>query len=435
MADTGGGSVTLGLQANGSLQGRWYRWVLSNGLTLLVVDNPAVDIVAARLFLRPGMLGEAPHQWGLNHLVAATLTKGTHQRSAQEIALAVESLGASLGTEAAPDYFVLGLKAVAGDFAELFALASELWCHPSFPATEVALEQQLTLQGLRLQQEQPFTLAYDQLRRTLYPDHPYSVSTLGTQESVMGITAEDLGTYHQRYFCPAHTVVSICGRVEPERVRDWVERCLGDWQVPAGDWQLPVLPHPLPPPTPLRLVRPTHQSLVMLGYQGPAVRSPDYPPMKLLSTYLGNGLSSRLFVELREKQGLAYDVSAFYPTRWQAAPFGVYLGTAAANTRLALGKLAAEIQRLLAAPLPEAELLTARSKLLGQYALGKQTNAQIAQLLGWYEVLGLGANYDLEFPRLIQQMTPEHLWRAAQHYLRQPWVSLVGPESALAEIT
>jgi predicted Zn-dependent peptidase len=173
----------------------------------------------------------------------------------------------------------------------------------------------------------------------------------------------------------------------------------------------------------------------MLGYQGPAVTSADYPAMKLLSTYLGNGLSSRLFVELREKQGLAYDVSAFYPTRWQSAPFGVYLGTAAANTRLALGKLAAEMQRLLAAPLPEAELLTARSKLLGQYAMGKQTNAQIAQLLGWYEVLGLGADYDLEFPRLIQQMTPEHLWRAAQHYLRQPWVSLVGPEPALAEIT
>jgi len=427
--------VTLELQASGSLQGRWYRWGLDNGLTLLVVDNPAVDIVAARLFLRPGMLGEAPHQWGLNHLVAATLTKGTHQRSAQAIALAVESLGASLGTEAAPDYFVLGLKAVAGDFAELFALASELWRCPSFPAAEVALEQQLTLQGLRLQQEQPFTLAYDQLRRALYPDHPYSVSTLGTQESVMGLTAEDLQAYHQRYFCPAHTVVSICGRVEPQRVRDWVERCLGDWQVPCADWQLPVLPTPSPPPAPLSLARPTHQSLVMLGYRGPAVTSADYPAMKLLSTYLGNGLSSRLFVELREKQGLAYDVSAFYPTRWQAAPFGVYLGTAAVNTRLALGKLAAEMQRLLSAPLPEAELLTARSKLLGQYAMGKQTNAQIAQLLGWYEVLGLGADYDLEFPRLIQQMTPEHLWRAAQRYLRQPWVSLVGPEPALAEIT
>lgn len=426
--------MTLDVPTSSSLEGRCYRWTLTNGLTLLVVDNPAVDIVAARLFLRPGMLAEAPHQWGLNHLVAATLTKGTHHRSAQAIALAVESLGASLGTEAAPDYFVLGLKAVAGDFAELFALASELWRCPSFPDAEVALEQQLTLQGLRLQQEQPFTLAYDQLRQALFPNHPYSVSTLGTPESVMSLTPEDLRAYHKRYFCPACTVVSVCGRVEPERVRDWVERCLGDWQVPPLEWSAPELPNPLPPTVPLRLVRPTHQSLVMLGYRGPAVHSPDYPAMKLLSTYLGNGLSSRLFVELREKQGLAYEVSAFYPTRWQAAPFGAYLGTAAVNTHLALEKLAAEMQRLLATPIPEAELLTARSKLLGQYAMGKQTNAQIAQLLGWYEILGLGVDYDVEFPRLIRQLTPEHLWRAAQHYLRHPWVSLVGPEAAVMSI-
>ncbi|MCS7031045.1 MAG: insulinase family protein [Gloeomargarita sp. SKYG116] len=426
--------MSLEVQPASSLQGRWFRWRLDNGLTLVVVDNPAADIVAARLFLRPGMLAELPHQWGLNHLLAATLTKGTQRRSAQDIALAVESLGASLGTEAAPDYFVLGLKAVTGDFPELFELASELWRLPTFPDPEVALERELTLQNLRLQQEQPFHLAYDQLRRTLYPHHPYSVSTLGTLESVRNLTPEDLRAYHQRYFCPAHTVVSICGRVEPERVRAWVERCFADWSAPAVDWQPPPVPTPEPPVAPLRTIRPTQQSLVMLGYPGPAVHSADYPAMKLLSTYLGNGLSSRLFVELREKQGLAYDVSAFYPTRWQPAPFGVYLGTAAANTRLALVKLAAEMQRLLAEPLPEAELLTARSKLLGQYALGKQTNAQIAQLLGWYEVLGLGADYDFLFPQLIRQLTPEHLWRAAQRYLRHPWVSLVGPATALADI-
>ncbi|MEN9208059.1 MAG: pitrilysin family protein [Gloeomargarita sp. GMQP_bins_120] len=426
--------MNVELPTSGSLQGRWSRWRLANGLTLLVVDNPAADIVAARLFLRPGMLAELPHQWGLTHLLAATLTKGTQERSAQDIALTVESLGASLGTEAAPDYFVLGFKTVTADFVELLTLAAELWRLPSFPENEVVLERELTVQGLRLQQEQPFSLAYDQLRRSLYPHHPYSVSTLGTPETVQHVTAADLRAYHRQYFCPGHTVVSICGRVEPERVRDWVERCFGDWSAPPPDWQPPPVPTPTWPVAPLRTFRPTQQSIVMLGYPGPAVHSPDYAAMKLLSTYLGNGLSSRLFVELREKQGLAYDVSAFYPTRWQPAPFGVYLGTAAANTQLALVKLAAEMQRLLAAPLPEAELLTARSKLLGQYALGKQTNAQIAHLLGWYEVLGLGADYDVTFPQLIRQLTPEQLWRSAQRYLRHPWVSLVGPEGALAGI-
>jgi predicted Zn-dependent peptidase len=166
----------------------------------------------------------------------------------------------------------------------------------------------------------------------------------------------------------------------------------------------------------------------MLGYPGAEVTSEDYPILKLLSTYLGNGLSSRLFVELREKKGLAYDVSCFYPTRLDKSQFVVYMGTAPQNTAIGIEGLEKEVKRLCHQPLTAEELQTAKNKLLGQYALGKQTNAELAQIYGWYETLGLGIEYDQEFQQKIAQITPEKAQQVAANYFQDFYLSVVGPQ-------
>ena len=165
----------------------------------------------------------------------------------------------------------------------------------------------------------------------------------------------------------------------------------------------------------------------MLGYLGAAVNSPDYPVLKLLSTYLGNGLSSRLFVELREKRGLAYDVSAFFPTRLEPAFFVTYMGTAPENTEIAIALLQEEIERLTQISLSESELQGAKNKLLGQYAFGKQTNSEIAQIYGWYESLGLGIDFDRQFQEAIAKVTAQQAKSVANKYLVNPYIAMVKP--------
>jgi predicted Zn-dependent peptidase len=171
----------------------------------------------------------------------------------------------------------------------------------------------------------------------------------------------------------------------------------------------------------------------MLGYLSPSVKQEDYATLKLLSTYLGNGLSSRLFVELREKRGLAYDVSAFYPTRLDTSQFVIYMGTAPENTKVALEGLRYEAERLCSSELSSEELQAAKNKLLGQYALSKQTNAEIAQLYGWYETLGLGIEYDAQFQEAVAHITPEQAQAAAARYLQDPYTSLVGPAEVMQD--
>ena len=408
---------------------RIHRLILNNGITLIAVDNQSADVIAGRIFLKhAGAKWDPCGKAGLSHLLAAVITKGTKSLSALEIAERVESTGASLGTDAAADYFLLAMKTVSADFAEILKIASEILRSPTFPEAEVKLEQRLTQQSIRSQQEQPFSVAFKQLRESMYREHPYGVSVLGTEATVASLKRSDLQQYHHTHFRPDNLVISLSGRIEIEAVARLVEEVFGDWQVPNQPMPTLQLPQIQPQPTNSKTVQETQQSIVMLGYLAAGVASSDYPVLKLLNNYLGNGLSSRLFVELREKRGLAYDVSSFYPTRLEPSQFVVYMGTAPQNTAIAEEGLRTEVERLCQSELAPAELQVAKNKLLGQYALGKQTNAEIAQVYGWYETLGLGIDYDTQFQVQVAQVSTAVAQSVARQYLLQPYLSIVGPE-------
>ncbi|MGF1481458.1 MAG: M16 family metallopeptidase [Cyanophyceae cyanobacterium] len=405
-----------------------HRLVLDNGITLIVVENQATDAIAARLFFKhAGARWEPRERAGVAHLLAAVMTKGTERSSALDIAERVESVGASLGTDAAADYFLLATKTITADFPDLLKLAAEILRTPTFPEAEVALEKRLAQQSIRSQLEQPFNLAFQQLREIMYGEHPYGTSILGTQATVAALSQADLQHYYRTHFHPDRLVISLSGRIRIEEAVRLVEAVFGDWQ-PRATTPVPVASQ-YPPPTEKRRPQETQQAIVMLGYLAAAVQSDDYPILKLLNTYLGSGLSSRLFVELREKRGLAYDVSSFYPTRLDPSQFVAYMGTAPQNTAIAVEGLRAEVERC--RQLSAEELQIAKNKLLGQYALGKQTNAEIAQVYGWYETLGLGIDFDTHFQEKVAQVTLAAVQETTERTLMSPYISIVGPESAI----
>ena len=408
-----------------------HRTVLDNGITLLVVENPAADIIASRIFIRAGSRWEPPEKAGLFHLLSSVLTRGTQKLSSMEIAERVESVGASLNAETATDYFQLSFKTVSADFTDILNLAGELLRSPSFPEIEIELERRLTLQDIRSQQEHPSSIAFEQLRLAMYGDHPYALSSLGTEATVSQLSQDDLNHYHQTYFRPDNMIISLAGRITVEDAVEMVTEVFGDWQLPSVPLPVLALPEVTSEPCIRVIPQETQQSMVMLGYLTPSVQHSDYAALKLLNTYLGNGLSSRLFVELREKRGLAYEVSAFYPTRLDASQFVVYMGTAPGNTAIALEGLRSEVERLCSTLLSLDEIQACKNKLLGQYALSKQTNSQLAQVFGWYETIGLGIDFDDLFQEQISQISPEIAQKAACTYFIEPYVSLVGPADAV----
>lgn len=416
-----------------------HRTLLSNGITVLAVENPAADIVAARFFLRAGGRYETADKAGISHLLSAVITKGTERLSSQEIAERVESVGASLGADSAADYFLMSLKTVSADFEEMLDLMAEVMRSPSFPDEEVDLERRQAVQGIRSMQEQPFSVANAQLRQAMFQNHPYAMSSLGTEETASALSREDLLEYHKSFFRPDNLIISVAGRIEPERAIALLEQYFGDWQAPKEEQGIiPLVSLNLPKITaqPERVVtvQDTQQAIVMLGYLATPMNSPEHIALRLLNTYLGNGLSSRLFVELREKRGLAYEVSAFYPMRLDQSQFVVYMGTAPDNVAIALEGLQQEVDRLCSVLLTADEMQAAKNKLLGQYALGKQTNGQIAQIFGLYETLGLGIKFDEQFQEYVAGITAEAAREAARTcFSSEPYVSLVGSAIAVEQ--
>lgn len=404
-----------------------HRVKLANGITVITIVNPAADIVSGRFFVPAGSRWEQDERSGLAHLLTAVLTKGTEGLSASEIADRIESIGAGLGADATTDYVQLSLKTVTADLPDLFKLAGEILRQPSFPLEQLELERKLTLQAIRSQTEQPFNNAYRQLRQSLYAAHPYARSPLGTGDTVSQLTRQDLVDYHSVHIRPDRLIICLAGRIQPDAALELVTEVFGDWEIPATK----------PPSLSsidihttaeyLQEHQATQQAIVMLGYLAPAIHDADCIPLKLIANYLGSGMSSRLFVELREKRGLAYDVSAFYPTRLDTSHFAVYLGTNPTNTSIAVSGLRAEVDRLCIARLAAAEVQTAKDKLLGQYALGKQTNGQLAQTYGWYELMGLDLDFDRQFSETIQAITPMQIQAVAERYLSTPYISIVTP--------
>ncbi|MEM7715694.1 MAG: pitrilysin family protein [Cyanobacteria bacterium P01_A01_bin.68] len=411
------------------------RTELKNGIVLLVTENSAADVIATRIFIRAGSCYENPEKAGLANLLGAVLTKGCDELSSFEIAERVESVGASLSADTATDYFVLSLKTVTADFIPMLELATRILRSPTFPLAEVEMEKRIAIQDVRLQKEQPFSVAFEQLRQVMYENHPYASSGMGDETTISNLNREDLVKYYQTYFRPDNIVISIAGRISEDDAEQKIDKLFGDWQNPVNI-QPPTMDVSFPKTKPQQVITPqaTQQSVIMLGYLGASVHSSDYAALKLLSTYLGNGLSSRLFIELREKLGLAYDVSAFYPTRQFSSSFVVYMGTAPENTVIALEGLRREVDLLSSSKLEENALQAAKNKILGQYALGKQTNGQIAQIYGWYEIIGLGIAFDQKFQEDIAALTSLDTITAASQYLKEPFVSVIGQEEAISRV-
>jgi zinc protease len=400
---------------------------LANGLKFLLIPNSSSDIVAGRIFVRAGSLYDPPPLSGISYLMTALLTKGTVRLSAMEIAEQVESIGAGLSAEAHNDHIEISWKSVAADFPILLRLVAEILRAPNFPEAQVELERKVLLQGIRSQAERPLSLAFQQLRSTIYQDHPYGRFLMGTEETVNRIDREALSSQHAAYYRPERTVVSIAGRLDPAVAEKLVAEALGDWQpAPIPTMEMPRSPIAEQPQRKF-LAKSGQQSIVMLGHPAVAVTDPDYFVLRTISSYLGSGLSSRLFVELREKRGLAYEVSSIFSTKAEQAIFVVYMGTANEKVSMAIDGLRSELARLCLARWSTEELNTTQSKLLGKYALSKQTNAQLAYLYGWYESLGLGWDFDKRLVREIEQITSQRVEEVANKYFdRTPYLSVVG---------
>ena len=397
------------------------KFELSNGLRLLVRQDPRLPLVSMVAAFRGGLLGETPATSGLTRLMAKTLLKGTRSRTAEQIAETIEAVGGHLGSDSGNNSFSVSIEVTKPDFPLGAELLADLLLNASMPENALAREKEVQLAGIREEEEHLTTVARNLLRRALFGAHPYALRTRGSVETVGRLTRSDLLEFRDRYLVARNAVISVFGDVEAIEVKEYLEQLLAT--LPAGQLALSEVPAPpsLERTTAVEQLKDKTQAVLMVGYRGVDMFSPDRYALELIDE-ASSDLGSRFFVRIREELGLAYYVGASQMQGLVPGLFAFYVGTDPAKLDLVKAALLEEIARLARAGLTTEELARAKKKLIGQQRIANQSNDSFGYMAALDELYGLGFDHYKRLETEIEAITVEKIRRVAAKYLQQPYV-------------
>ena len=402
------------------------RHLLPNGMTVIVRENLAAPVVTASLQVRAGSRFETPEMAGITNFLLRTMIRGTSRRSATELAEAAEEIGGSLDASGEVESAEIRGEALARHWEGLLGLIAEVALEPSFPGEEIERERRLILSQIKTRAETPFTLSLDALLRELYGSHPSAWPGLGLPSAVGRFARGELVAHYRAVFQAERVVLAVSGQVSHARVVRTSERLFA--KLPrSGAGEVGAAAPATPVGARRVLERPAQQAQVLVGYLGPGLSDPAYPAVRVLGAVLGGGMAGRLFVELREKRGLAYALGVLIPFRTGPSFFVTHLGTAPENSAAAEAGLLAELERIRQAPVGREELARAKAYLLGNFALDRRTNARQAWYLAFFEVIGAGWDFPERYAQALDAVTAADVEAAAQRFLVRPTIVVLQP--------
>jgi zinc protease len=306
---------------------------------------------------------------------------------------------------------------------------AEVALEPALAAEEIERERRIVLGQLRARSDTPFQQALDHLLHDLYDPHPYAWPPLGRSPAVERATRADLVALHAAVYRPERLVLAVSGGVPARDVVRLAGRLFG--RLPRSGAAASAPPPAAASRGSHRVVeRPLQQAQVLVGYLGPALADPDYPAARVLGAVLGGGMSGRLFLELREKRGLAYSVGVISAFRTAPAFLAAYAGTAPASAEAVERGVLAEVERVRREGVTESEVARARAYLLGHLAMDRRTNARHAWHLAFFEVIGVGWRFPDRYARGLAAVGVEDVTQAARRYLDRPSVVVLRPGAA-----
>jgi zinc protease len=395
---------------------------LTNGMRLLVREDARLPLISMAAVFRGGLLAEMPQTNGITRLMAKVLLKGTKTRTAEQIADTIEAVGGSIGSEAGNNSFSVSLDVTQPDLRLGAELLADVLLNATMPEKAVAREKEVQLAGIKEDEEQLTTVARNILREELFPQHPYALRGKGSVESVSRLTQQDLLNFRDRYLVAKNGVISIFGNVAAAEVKQIFEETLAGMK--AGNLALtdPPKPSPLTKSSTVENLKDKAQGVIMVGYRGVDIFSPDRHALELIDE-ASSDLGSRFFIRIREQMGLAYYVGAGQMQGLVPGLFLFYLGTDPQKIEQVKTALLEEINQLAAEGLTKEELMRAKKKMLGQQQIANQSNDSFGYMAALDELYGLGFAHYQTLEREVEAVTLEDVKRAAAKYFQnQPYV-------------
>ena len=407
----------------------YQRSVLPNQLRVLTAAMPHSPSVSVTVSVGAGSRYEPAELAGLSHFLEHLPFKGTaNWPTARQVSEAVEGVGGVMNASTDREITVFWCKVARLHFPQALAVLLDLLRHPLLDPAEMEKEREVIQEELRMTYDYPSDRAGLLIDEILWPEQAMGRDVGGTPESVNNITLAAVRDYMERQYNPANTVIAVAGKVEHNEVVDLIGQATADWQpVAALDWE-PVVDGNGDGPLARVERKRCDQSHVCLGLPGVSLTDPDRYPLLLLNGILGDGMSSRLFLNLRETQGLAYDVASSLSHFRDCGSLVIYCGVEPKKTRDAV---AAAVQELagMRDPAPEAELHKAKEYAKGRLLLRMEDTRAVAAWLGAQELLLGEVATVADTVAKIDAVTAADVTRAAERLLdpAQLRLAVVGP--------
>ena len=354
-------------------------------------------------------------------LLSRLLLQGTKTRSSEQIARDLDEKAIELSVDMKQDYLRLRFVCLNEDFAHAVEIAADLIQNSTFEEFD---KEKVKLQGeIVAELDSAKTKALDNYYKNLFEDHFYGHTYTRVLEDLDKITKKDVIEAYETIVKTGKKVLSFVGDVDFEEVKGLFEKRLGDIeneQLSEKNILKPVLKEGKK----VEIIKnDAQQAQIIQGWILPTFDNEDYAPLVLLIVILGAaGLSSRLFLELREKKGLAYTVRSSYEPYEKCASFSIYIGTEPKNIQISIDGFKEEIQKLKDVLVSESEIEGAKNNLLGKQQFMTETNAQQANQLCYYGIMGLGFDFQEKITARIKKVTAEDIQRVANKYFDEKFV-------------
>ncbi len=400
------------------------KYKLSNGAVMLYTPNTSNDIIAMSITAKGGQLLDKIA--GTANLTASTMMKGTKNYTSLELSQVLEDNGIKIAPSVSADAFSITVLTTKDEFDKTLELLDEIVNNASFEEIEVEKVKSDKLNAIKSEKDVPLRQAIEEYRNLIYKNTPYSISSQVLEKNIPNIKRKDIVEYYNKIFNPNNMVISINGNIDKDKaVKELnniftAKKDVASLNYPDYNSKIAEITAPR---TTVQHMPTTETAWILLGWQVNGVlNEKDFATLQVIDSILGTGMSSRLFKDLREQEGLAYQLGSGYSPNVLRGSFMMYIGTNPATLEKSKQGLFDEIHRLKTEYVSDCELSDAKEKLLGNYIIGQETNLDKASTTGWYETSTRGYEFGDRYEELINSVTDADIIETANKYFTDNYI-------------
>jgi predicted Zn-dependent peptidase len=413
----------------------YVKRTLANGVRVLVSEMPEMRSASLAVFVGAGSRMESRSEAGTSHFLEHIVFKGTAKRpTAADISMEIESRGGVVNAATDKEVTVFWSRVPARHWRVALDVIADMILAPMIRPADVESEKKVIIEELRMYRDQPQDRVHTLVDELLYPRHPLGWEVAGREKVVLGLTPEGIRGFMERGYAPQKIVVAVAGKVAANEVADAVAELFE----PVAKRRAPRLKR-APEPGTIRIKlqgRRTEQAHVCIGWRGVPQEHPDKYTLDMLNAILGEGMSSRLFLELREKRALAYDAHSYNSNFVDAGHLVVYAGVAPDRIAEVIDAALGQIARLRDEIVPADELERVRDFNKGRLELRLEDTRGVSNWLAGQELFLDRVRSVEEITAIIDGISAEDIQRVARKYLLpdRAYVAAVGPRAVVMNI-